>query len=850
MLAATLLPPPRARRSRPHPHRCSDGVSPDWTPTPADAFGAGLDGDCPRAPADWPLDKVVSACEKLCAPAAVCLGFTLYPAAHNGGPPSRNLTECCFRTGGVGDKPKCTTTKCQGTRCYEKFHPAPPPPPSSNITIAVDRRPYVFEQTGHLLVRSTAAIAGAHCAVTAKLAGGGATLSNGSWTHDLSVTGVVSSFAFSLEPLPASIFGAVHVTIDCASIGWKTERWRSFQRAPVAGAPPVQSVSQVDSLTRTIRVGGVPFLSVGWYYSIFDNGERNLTEFVSQQARAGVNTLLLYTFPMMMLHGKAELQREVLDACDAVGMKVLMDISQFVPLIGGSNSTENWTNFKAVIEDVRAHPATLGYYLCDDCWGHSPALQAKVYRAIKEFDPYHVTSGAGGTSVGFSDGEGEQGYLSLSLDVPLIENYDEDLAGRTSSGAPENSARDWPQFWTPFINCPWSESSNQMALPYYDVGYNADGAPSFYSPHRMRSTAYASLVGDAAIPNLVFFDYFTMTEDRLLHGVQDIAQEMLDLKPSLLAPVTTKQPSVNLTGGSESDGLRGRAWAEDVIGSAAGSVCIHVIVLNTLNHYLPVDATLSFDDGRSLPAQVNASLPFEGNSDRVVPVDHGRFEDMIGPNSVNVYRVGCRMPAAASSGSSSRNYSPNPSFELPSLLGGVTGWSGGRAGWWAADGHDLRARMFLDTTNPQHGRYSLRITVPTAEPLVQMWGQLCVGPTLLGQCNADSDGIFLAKDTTFEISLFARCETASATPMKLEILAGHWQTDPVEAAGYHTVGKYVRNETFASSPVNGTWRRIHASVAASTADRTLQLRFSGGRGMMFLDNTFIGINMTASRSEE
>jgi hypothetical protein len=358
----------------------------------------------------------------------------------------------------------------------------------------------------------------------------------------------------------------------------------------------------------------------------------------------------------------------------------------------------------------------------------------------------------------------------------------------------------------------------------------------------MRTTAYASLVGDAAIPNLVFFDYFTMTEDRLLRGVEGIAQEMLDLKPALLAPVTTKQPSIELAG-SGSDGLRGRAWTEDVIGSAAGSVCIHVVVLNTLNRFVPVHATLRFD-GRQLPEKLNASLPFEGDSDRVVVLEAGKFEDMIAPNSVNVYRVGCRMPPP-----DKRNYSPNPSFELPSLLGGVTGWSGGRAGWWAADGHDLRARMFLDTTNPQHGRYALRITVPTAEPLVQMWAQMCVGPTLLGQCNADSDGIYLAAHTTFEISLFARCERATGgAAMQLEILSGHWEQDPVEAAGFHTVGKYVRNETFASSPVNGTWRRIQASVAASPVDRTLQVRFSGGRGMMYLDNTFIGINMTASEA--
>ena len=218
---------------------CSDGVSPDWTPTPPDPFGAGTDSDCPLAPASWALSKVVVACEKLCAPADACLGFTLYPAARNGGQAHRNLTECCFRTGGVQQKPTCTTPACQGTRCYQKIPdpPPPPPPPASNITIAVDRRPYVFEKTGHLLVRSTAAGPGARCSVTAKLVGsGGAVLSNGSWAIDLSVSGAVTSFAFSLEPLPQSIFDSVHVTIDCPSLGWNTERWRSFQRAPVAGA--------------------------------------------------------------------------------------------------------------------------------------------------------------------------------------------------------------------------------------------------------------------------------------------------------------------------------------------------------------------------------------------------------------------------------------------------------------------------------------------------------------------------------------------------------------------------------------------------------------------------------------
>ena len=72
-------------------------------------------------------------------------------------------------------------------------------------------------------------------------------------------------------------------------------------------------------------------------------------------------------------------------------------------------------------------PAALAPSAGDDCWGHDPIGQAKVYRAIKALDPHHVTAGAGGTSPGFSDGEMLDGHLQLSLDVPLIENYNPSL---------------------------------------------------------------------------------------------------------------------------------------------------------------------------------------------------------------------------------------------------------------------------------------------------------------------------------------------------------------------------------------------------------------------------------------
>jgi hypothetical protein len=46
----------------------------------------------------------------------------------------------------------------------------------------------------------------------------------------------------------------------------------------------------------------------------------------------GMNTMMLYTFPLQMFHGEqwAAQQKQALDAADAIGMKILMDIEGFV----------------------------------------------------------------------------------------------------------------------------------------------------------------------------------------------------------------------------------------------------------------------------------------------------------------------------------------------------------------------------------------------------------------------------------------------------------------------------------------------------------------------------------------
>ena len=362
------------------------------------------------------------------------------------------------------------------------------------------------------------------------------------------------------------------------------------------------------------------------------------------------------------------------------------------------------------------------------------------------------------------------------------------------------------------------------------------------------------------MPNLILFDYFTDTEDALKHGAELLSREFQDLKPSLIFPLDVPQPSVS----TSHPAAVARAYSEDMLGAVG--LCMHVIVLNTDNAFTPFELQLTMPVGRSLPAAgLNATLPFEGSlGSRLVPMSgSGKLQDTLAPNSVNVYRLGCSVPCTGSTGGigwgagcsalQKKNLSPNPDFEMAQLLGGVYGWAGGKAGWYGYDGHDLRARMFLDTGRPKHGRYSLRLTVPTSAPLLQPWAQACIDsyyPSVHkeAECNAGSDGTMLPAHTRYTIRLWARSSPAGMT---LDILTGQWHLSATASAAYHTFGKYVLNETAGSaSRLNESWQLVTGTLPAVGYDRFLQLRMGGGPGSMFIDDTFIGANLTAAEEAE
>ena len=172
------------------------------------------------------------------------------------------------------------------------------------VTVSVGRRPYVHENTGHILLRPSggslrspelaAGDSQSHkCSIVARLNTSRMTLSNSSWVVDLSSQAVLS-FPFSLNDLPATVQDAVRVTLSCPGLGFTINRYRDFQRFKPSGDSAAPStVSQVDHLRRSILVNGEPWIAAGWYYSLGDNAETNLTEFLTNQARMGMNTMML-----------------------------------------------------------------------------------------------------------------------------------------------------------------------------------------------------------------------------------------------------------------------------------------------------------------------------------------------------------------------------------------------------------------------------------------------------------------------------------------------------------------------------------------------------------------------------
>lgn len=702
----------------------------------------------------------------------------------------------------------------------------------SVATVAIGRRPYLREESGHILIETSFESIGINerlerntyfrkgsdsCVVNASLETCGVDL--GKWTMGMNDK---ATFEFSLASVPKSTRpDTLIVDFRCRLESVTFRKYRSFLKLPQEDNGVPTSFTQVDHRTRSIRYSEDTFSMVGWYYSLYDNSGENLTSLIARQARNGINTMLLYTMPYLSLQGPRfiEMEREILDASQAVGMKIIMDIEGL--------TVQNQSEMHRVIERIKYHPSNIGYYLCDDCCGTTtPELIRNLSAYVRSIDPYHLMYGATNcnpSTYGERETLGPNGnHEGVGLDVALVENYNDQLTSRVLPGSYENNVRNWPMQWEPIFNCPWSESSNQNDS-------EVSGLP-YFSENQMRSLTYSGLVGKAEMSDILFFNLWTNTEDRLVHEGGVIAQEFLDLMPSLTYQFPSTQPKVSFI--DTLDSIYGRAYEEVMMNA---TICIHFLVLNTLNKFQAFTALLK--DARGLltteTANISVVLPYEGNADRYVKMVSGILEDVIEPNGVSIYRIGCT-PKPPADGS--HNISPNPSFEAIDLLGGIKYWSGGRAGYFGEDIHrDSRARMYSSTIRPQHGRYSLRINIPTTVPLVVPWASTST--------ETSTSGFPLPSNANLRLRMYVRTDFMFAKSYaEVSIVSGDWRLDKVFAKAYVARGEYVRNQTYATITLgDGEWHELTGFAYATNYTRYLQLVVSCdvAGAMVYVDNTLI-----------
>ena len=278
----------------------------------------------------------------------------------------------------------------------------------SLVDVVIGRRPYIAEGQGSLLVTTDPSLRGKELLVSAVMPGGGPGLE---WHWQLKPQNGTSVLWFSLSALSDTVNADLKIVVYGEALPQKTNITilRRLLRAPQSGAPDV-GVSVIDHTTRQILIDGRGFQGVGWYVNGGGSVSSQLAT-ISTQVRLGVNQIM----PYAMVDMNATEQRTYMDACHAMGVKVLYPMQMYGQ--SGTGHARNWSSgyfqhfngsaaaaawqaqVLATVETWKTHPALLGWYICDDCTVVNAnikevSMEARLYNLIRSRDMYHITAGA------------------------------------------------------------------------------------------------------------------------------------------------------------------------------------------------------------------------------------------------------------------------------------------------------------------------------------------------------------------------------------------------------------------------------------------------------------------------
>ena len=244
------------------------------------------------------------------------------------------------------------------------------------IQMAFDRRPYVTETTGHLLVRTHPILCENGFTIV------NATLSSGQnlFSGSRAISGD-RPMPFNLSLLPETVHEDVQIQVLISGNNLSVTRPLRLIRA---SAPASPSFVQVDQSTKSLLVDSKPFLGSGYVYNDYSDEQLlQLSARLPELVKSGVTIGVLQTLP----GANATVQRAVLDAAAASGFKVVWPL----PLAGSFSAAQ-----RTLVQRLMQEKALLGYWVCEDCCSRPHAGirdLADAYTELKALDPFHATFG-------------------------------------------------------------------------------------------------------------------------------------------------------------------------------------------------------------------------------------------------------------------------------------------------------------------------------------------------------------------------------------------------------------------------------------------------------------------------
>eukprot|EP01052_Picozoa_sp_SAG31_P004268 SAG31_NODE_175_length_21352_cov_3.981508_18_plen_345_part_00 len=155
---------------------------------------------------------------------------------------------------------------------------------------------------------------------------------------------------FNISQLPASVHNDLHVSISYGP--YTAKRVLRFARTPRPPQGDTTVPVQVDHFTKTLSIGGEPFVASGHYFGDFSGDDfLNLIARLPKMVAAGINLGVMLTLPA----ANHSVQSAFFKASADAGFKVVYPAFIFDSV--GVNLTKD-------VRRLASEPALLGWYIC------------------------------------------------------------------------------------------------------------------------------------------------------------------------------------------------------------------------------------------------------------------------------------------------------------------------------------------------------------------------------------------------------------------------------------------------------------------------------------------------------